>query len=131
MAVQNILALIRGKAPHARYNGYTACPVVTDYGKVMLAEFDYENKPCETFPFDLSLAQKHARRALRQLTQDCENVMADPSSKTSNVGPTLWAVLFLACIGLVLAHLYTAVQTEVKPETNLIDRTFVSLESRR
>ena len=57
--------------------------------------------------------------------------MADPSSQTSNLGPTLWGVLFLVCIGLVLAHLYTAVQTEVKPETNLIERTFTVAPSKR
>jgi sulfide:quinone oxidoreductase len=25
------------------YNGYSSCPIVTDYGKMVLAEFDYEN----------------------------------------------------------------------------------------
>ena len=56
--------------------------------------------------------------------------MADDSSKTSNVGPTLWAILLLVCVGLVIGHLITAVQTEVKPETNLIDRTFISLQKK-
>ena len=56
--------------------------------------------------------------------------MADASSKTSNVGPTLWAILLLVCVGLVIGHLITAVQTEVKPETNLIDRTFISLQKK-
>ena len=27
-----------------KYNGYSSCPLVTDYGKMVLAEFDYENK---------------------------------------------------------------------------------------
>ena len=57
--------------------------------------------------------------------------MADDSSKTSNLGPTLWALLLLVCIGLVLGHLYTAVQTEVKPETNLIDSTFTAAPAKR
>ncbi len=30
------------------------CPLVTGYGKLVLAEFDYEGKPSETFPFDQS-----------------------------------------------------------------------------
>ena len=38
----------------AAYTGYTSCPIVTGYGKLMLAEFDYDNKPMETFPFDQS-----------------------------------------------------------------------------
>jgi len=25
------------------YNGYSSCPLVTGYGKMVLAEFDYEN----------------------------------------------------------------------------------------
>ena len=25
------------------YNGYSSCPLVTDYGKMVLAEFDYQN----------------------------------------------------------------------------------------
>ena len=34
------------------YDGYTSCPIVTDYGKLILAEFDYDGNPAETFPFD-------------------------------------------------------------------------------
>ncbi|MBP6826783.1 MAG: NAD(P)/FAD-dependent oxidoreductase [Saprospiraceae bacterium] len=52
--VDNLLAIIAGKTPEAKYNGYSSCPIVTAYGKLMLAEFDYDNKPTETFPFDQS-----------------------------------------------------------------------------
>jgi sulfide:quinone oxidoreductase len=52
--VENLLAVMNQKEPAARYNGYTSCPIVTGYGKLMLAEFDYDNKPTETFPFDQS-----------------------------------------------------------------------------
>jgi sulfide:quinone oxidoreductase len=34
------------------YNGYTSCPLVTGYGKLVLAEFDYDKNPDESFPFD-------------------------------------------------------------------------------
>lgn len=34
------------------YNGYGSCPLITGYGRLMLAEFDYDNQPQETFPFD-------------------------------------------------------------------------------
>ena len=27
------------------YNGYTSCPVLTGYGKLVLCEFDYNNQP--------------------------------------------------------------------------------------
>ena len=35
-----------------QYDGYSACPIPTQYGKLMLAEFDYSNTPKMTFPFD-------------------------------------------------------------------------------
>jgi sulfide:quinone oxidoreductase len=50
----NLLAHRSGKPLKATYNGYTSCPVVTGYGKLVLAEFDYNNNPVETFPFDQS-----------------------------------------------------------------------------
>jgi len=50
--VENLLAEINHKNLTASYNGYTSCPVVTGYGKLVLAEFDYDGKPQETFPFD-------------------------------------------------------------------------------
>ena len=50
--VKNLLSLIVGEPLNAKYNGYTSCPIVTGYGKLMLAEFDYDNKPTETFPFN-------------------------------------------------------------------------------
>ena len=52
--VANLLALMDGKKLASSYNGYTSCPVVTGYGKLVLCEFDYDNKPVETFPFDQS-----------------------------------------------------------------------------
>ncbi len=52
--VKNLLALMAGQPITGSYNGYTSCPVVTGYGKLVLAEFDYNNKPMETFPFDQS-----------------------------------------------------------------------------
>ena len=52
--VQNLISAIRGEPLTARYDGYTSCPIVTGYGKLVLAEFDYEGKPQETFPFDQS-----------------------------------------------------------------------------
>lgn len=52
--VKNLLDVMAGKEPIASYNGYTSCPVVTGYGKLVLCEFDYNNQPTETFPFDQS-----------------------------------------------------------------------------
>lgn len=52
--VENLLACIKQQAFTAKYDGYTSCPLVTGYGKLVLAEFDYDNKPQETFPIDQS-----------------------------------------------------------------------------
>lgn len=52
--VKNLLAFMEGKQLTGSYNGYTSCPVVTGYGKLVLCEFDYNNKPLETFPIDQS-----------------------------------------------------------------------------
>jgi sulfide:quinone oxidoreductase len=52
--VQNLVSAIRGEPLTAKYDGYTSCPIVTGYGKLVLAEFDYEGTPQETFPLDQS-----------------------------------------------------------------------------
>ena len=52
--VEHLLAAMRGTTATASYNGYSSCPVVTGYGKMMLAEFDYNQQPAESFPFDQS-----------------------------------------------------------------------------
>jgi len=50
--VKNLLACINQQPLTASYNGYTSCPVITGYGKLVLCEFDYNNTPTETFPFN-------------------------------------------------------------------------------
>lgn len=54
VVVQNLLAARAGRPLPARYDGYTACPIITGYGRLVLAEFDYDLTPRETFPFDQS-----------------------------------------------------------------------------
>jgi sulfide:quinone oxidoreductase len=54
VVVENLLSLMAGKELTAKYNGYSSCPIIVGYGKLILAEFDYENIPKETFPFDQS-----------------------------------------------------------------------------
>lgn len=50
--VKNLRAAMQGRAPAAKYDGYTSCPVVTGYGSLVLAEFDYDKNPAESFPFN-------------------------------------------------------------------------------
>ncbi len=52
--VQNLLAAIKGEPLPAKYAGYTSCPLITGYGKLVLAEFDYNKQPQESFPVDQS-----------------------------------------------------------------------------
>ena len=52
--VANLLAHRRGASLRASYDGYTSCPVVTGYGRLVLAEFDYDGNPKESFPIDQS-----------------------------------------------------------------------------
>jgi len=50
--VDNLISVMNGKKPEAKYAGYTVCPLITDIGTVMLAEFDWTVKPTPSFPLD-------------------------------------------------------------------------------
>lgn len=52
--VSNLLSTMKQEPTNASYDGYTSCPVVTGYDSLVLAEFDYNKQPAETFPFDQS-----------------------------------------------------------------------------
>lgn len=56
----NLVALMEGKPLTAKYSGYTVCPLITNVGTVMLAEFDWKDpakkdmsgKMAPSFPLD-------------------------------------------------------------------------------
>jgi sulfide:quinone oxidoreductase len=48
--VDNLLAVMAGRPLPGRYDGYASCPLTTGYGKLLLAEFDYDGKPTPSFP---------------------------------------------------------------------------------
>ena len=52
--VKNLVAAMQSKPLTGSYDGYTACPLVTGYGKLVMAEFDYDLKPQESFHIDQS-----------------------------------------------------------------------------
>ncbi|NWV69445.1 SQOR protein, partial [Malurus elegans] len=49
---KTISLVMKNEMPVKKYDGYTSCPLVTGYNKVILAEFDYNAQPLETFPID-------------------------------------------------------------------------------
>ncbi len=52
VTVANVLAFLNNNKPEKEYDGYTSCPLVTGYGGLIMAEFDYDKQPMESFPFD-------------------------------------------------------------------------------
>lgn len=55
---ENLLAVLNGKTPTAHYDGYGACPLTVEKGKVILAEFGYQGALQSTFPLDPTKARK-------------------------------------------------------------------------
>lgn len=52
VTVANVEAFRAGKPLEARYDGYASCPLITGYGRLILAEFGYDGRIMESFPFD-------------------------------------------------------------------------------
>ena len=67
--VSNLLRAINGQKVLPSYDGYTSCPLTTEYGKVLLAEFKYGAEPKETFA-KFGLDQGTPRRAFYYLKRD-------------------------------------------------------------
>ncbi|MDF9830570.1 sulfide:quinone oxidoreductase [Parabacteroides sp. PF5-6] len=63
IAGKNLIALMEGKEPTERYDGYAACPIVTDYGHVLMCEFDYSKERKSSFPFSWMNASQELRLA--------------------------------------------------------------------
>ncbi|KAM3516313.1 hypothetical protein MY11210_000072 [Beauveria gryllotalpidicola] len=68
--VANLLGAEEGREAQAAYDGYTSCPLITEYGKVLLAEFKYGPEPKETFGRLLGVDQVEPRRAFYHLKKD-------------------------------------------------------------
>eukprot|EP00286_Rhodomonas_abbreviata_P008393 CAMPEP_0181323494 /NCGR_PEP_ID=MMETSP1101-20121128/19823_1 /TAXON_ID=46948 /ORGANISM="Rhodomonas abbreviata, Strain Caron Lab Isolate" /LENGTH=448 /DNA_ID=CAMNT_0023431541 /DNA_START=8 /DNA_END=1354 /DNA_ORIENTATION=+ len=52
--VSNLIHKMKGEEMTGKYDGYTSCPILVGDGKLMLAEFLYDLKVQETFPWDQS-----------------------------------------------------------------------------
>lgn len=58
VVTRNLAKAMRGEPLTARYDGYGSCPLVTGFGKTILAEFVYGGEVRETFPFDQGKERK-------------------------------------------------------------------------
>lgn len=47
---KSLFNVMNGTNPKDMYDGYTSCPLITGVGKTILAEFDFNGQPLETFP---------------------------------------------------------------------------------
>lgn len=52
VVLKNMINMINGNNMEYKYDGYTSCPLITGSSKCILAEFDYDLKPLETFPIN-------------------------------------------------------------------------------
>jgi len=60
VVVANLEAAMHGGEPPLRYDGYASCPLITAYGRVVLAEFVYGRKPAPSFPWDSTKERRAA-----------------------------------------------------------------------
>ena len=60
VVAENLLAHRDGKAMRCRYDGYGACPLTVERGKVVLAEFGYGGKLLPTFPLRPDVPRRSA-----------------------------------------------------------------------
>lgn len=51
--VSNLVALMERRPMTAKYDGFTGRPIVTGYGQLLKAEFDYSNLPCAGLEVEL------------------------------------------------------------------------------
>ncbi len=63
IAAENLVSLMEGKTPTRQYDGYAACPIITDYGHILMCEFDYRKNRKSSFPLSLMDMSKESRLA--------------------------------------------------------------------
>jgi sulfide:quinone oxidoreductase len=66
VVVENMIAKRQGASPQASYDGYASCPLVTGYGSLILAEFDYDKEPAPSFPLLDSRKERRSMYALKK-----------------------------------------------------------------
>lgn len=51
VVVKNLIAVMEGKEPAEKFDGYTVCPLKVSYGEIIMAEFNYDGL-APSFPLD-------------------------------------------------------------------------------
>ncbi|KAK2178927.1 hypothetical protein NP493_523g01013 [Ridgeia piscesae] len=57
---KNLTEVMAGQLPTHAYNGYTSCPLLTKKGFCIMAEFGYDGKVLETFPYNQAMPSRSA-----------------------------------------------------------------------
>jgi len=50
VVAENLVSVMAGKEPVARYDGYSSCPLITAHNRMLLAEFDYSGEAAPSIP---------------------------------------------------------------------------------
>ncbi|WP_437273497.1 type II sulfide:quinone oxidoreductase Sqr [Staphylococcus aureus] len=66
IVANNLLQVMNNQMLTHHYDGYTSCPIVTGYNRLILAEFDYNKNTKETMPFN----QAKERRSMYIFKKD-------------------------------------------------------------
>ena len=64
--VANLLAVMTNQPPTPAYDGYASCPLVTGYGKLILAEFDYDGNPTPSIPIINTIKERWSMYMLKR-----------------------------------------------------------------
>ena len=76
-----------------QYDGYTSCPLITGYGKTILAEFDFNAEPLETFPFDQGKVRHYGLQLLVVRLTVCLLLLGETLHVPLEEGPVTHYVL--------------------------------------
>jgi sulfide:quinone oxidoreductase len=66
VVVENLLAVMEGREPTAKYDGYASCPLVTAENRMLLAEFDYTMQPAPSIPVIDTIRERYDMYLLKR-----------------------------------------------------------------
>ena len=66
VVVENLRAVMAGREPTAKYDGYSSCPLLTARNRMLLAEFDYDQQPAPSIPFLNTFKERYSMYLLKR-----------------------------------------------------------------